>query len=160
MPAATAPPSPACAGRETAVNDAVVTLKAIRVLMGRPQSAGMYPPKARPSPARHVLAERRLKRIRTSWTECFLSIAARMRRRRCGDAQSQKVSDWSTQSALVASHIRGVGLDCQSFLGESFMGAAMKRIVILIDGTWNEEGIGRDTNIAKFDPAYGNTPLI
>ena len=36
----------------------------------------------------------------------------------------------------------------------------MKRIVILIDGTWNEEGIGRDTNIAKFDPAYGNTPLI
>jgi len=40
------------------------------------------------------------------------------------------------------------------------MGAAMKRIVILIDGTWNEEGIGSDTNIAKLDPAYGNTPLI
>jgi uncharacterized protein (DUF2235 family) len=30
----------------------------------------------------------------------------------------------------------------------------MKRIVILIDGTWNEEGQGNDTNIAKLDPAY------
>src|SRR3984893_749577 len=117
MPAATAPPSPACAGRETAVNDAVVTLKAIRVLMGRPQSAGMYPPKARPSPARHVLAERRLKRIRTSWTECFLSIAARMRRRRCGDAQSQKVSDWSTQRCgfhAAGASVRIVGLVAQA----------------------------------------------
>lgn len=28
----------------------------------------------------------------------------------------------------------------------------MKRIVILIDGTWNEEGNGNDTNIAKLDP--------
>ena len=30
----------------------------------------------------------------------------------------------------------------------------MKRIVILIDGTWNEEGKGNDTNIAKLDPKY------
>jgi len=30
----------------------------------------------------------------------------------------------------------------------------MKRIVILIDGTWNDEGHGNDTNIAKLDPAY------
>jgi uncharacterized protein (DUF2235 family) len=38
----------------------------------------------------------------------------------------------------------------------------MKRIVILIDGTWNEEGIGNDTNIAKLDPNYAGagTPLI
>ena len=36
----------------------------------------------------------------------------------------------------------------------------MKRIVILIDGTWNEEGKGFDTNIAKLDPAYGDAPLI
>ena len=28
----------------------------------------------------------------------------------------------------------------------------MKRIVSLIDGTWNEEGKGNDTNIAKLDP--------
>jgi len=28
----------------------------------------------------------------------------------------------------------------------------MKRIVILIDGTWNEEGRGDDTNIARLDP--------
>ena len=28
----------------------------------------------------------------------------------------------------------------------------MKRIVILVDGTWNEEGKGNDTNIAKLDP--------
>jgi uncharacterized protein (DUF2235 family) len=30
----------------------------------------------------------------------------------------------------------------------------MKRIVILIDGTWDEEGSGNPTNIAKLDPAY------
>jgi uncharacterized protein (DUF2235 family) len=36
----------------------------------------------------------------------------------------------------------------------------MKRIVILIDGTWNEEGTDFDTNIAKLDPSYGTTPLI
>jgi uncharacterized protein (DUF2235 family) len=38
----------------------------------------------------------------------------------------------------------------------------MKRIVVLIDGTWDEEGIGIDTNVAKLDPAYGkrNKPLI
>jgi T6SS, Phospholipase effector Tle1-like, catalytic domain len=36
----------------------------------------------------------------------------------------------------------------------------MKRIVILIDGTWNEEGIGNDTNLAKLDPGYGSTPFI
>ena len=38
----------------------------------------------------------------------------------------------------------------------------MKRIVILIDGTWNEEGHGNDTNIAKLDPAYAGAgaPLI
>ena len=38
----------------------------------------------------------------------------------------------------------------------------MKRIVILIDGTWNDEGHGNDTNIAKLDPAYtgAGTPLI
>jgi uncharacterized protein (DUF2235 family) len=34
----------------------------------------------------------------------------------------------------------------------------MKRIVILIDGTWNEEGKGNDTNIAKLDPNYGRGP--
>jgi uncharacterized protein (DUF2235 family) len=38
----------------------------------------------------------------------------------------------------------------------------MKRIVILIDGTWNEEGKGNDTNIAKLDPNYkaAGAPLI
>ena len=38
----------------------------------------------------------------------------------------------------------------------------MKRIVILIDGTWNDEGHGNDTNIAKLDPAYAGAgaPLI
>src|SRR5215472_15684095 len=38
----------------------------------------------------------------------------------------------------------------------------MKRIVILIDGTWNEEGKGNDTNIAKLDPDYKaeGIPLI
>ena len=37
----------------------------------------------------------------------------------------------------------------------------MKRIVILIDGTWNEEGKGNDTNIAKLDPENKNlAPLI
>jgi uncharacterized protein (DUF2235 family) len=38
----------------------------------------------------------------------------------------------------------------------------MKRIVILIDGTWNEEGKGNDTNIAKLDPDYkaAGAPLI
>jgi uncharacterized protein (DUF2235 family) len=30
----------------------------------------------------------------------------------------------------------------------------MKRIIMLIDGTWNEEGNGNDTNIAKLDPDY------
>jgi uncharacterized protein (DUF2235 family) len=29
----------------------------------------------------------------------------------------------------------------------------MKRIVALIDGTWNKEGIGADTNVAKLDSA-------
>jgi uncharacterized protein (DUF2235 family) len=28
----------------------------------------------------------------------------------------------------------------------------MKRVVILIDGTWNDEGKGAETNIAKLDP--------
>jgi uncharacterized protein (DUF2235 family) len=27
----------------------------------------------------------------------------------------------------------------------------MKRIVVLIDGTWNKEGTGADTNVAKLD---------
>lgn len=38
----------------------------------------------------------------------------------------------------------------------------MKRIVSLIDGTWNEEGKGNDTNIAKLDPNYAKAgaPLI
>ncbi len=37
----------------------------------------------------------------------------------------------------------------------------MKRNVILIDGTWNDEGIGSDTNVAKLDPAYGSAgPVI
>ena len=33
----------------------------------------------------------------------------------------------------------------------------MKRLVILIDGTWNEEGIGNDTNVraAVFYPSGG-----
>lgn len=34
----------------------------------------------------------------------------------------------------------------------------MKRIVILIDGTWNEENIGQDTNIAKLDPSNPKVP--
>ena len=29
----------------------------------------------------------------------------------------------------------------------------MKRIVALIDGTWNKEGSGADTNVAKLDSA-------
>jgi uncharacterized protein (DUF2235 family) len=38
----------------------------------------------------------------------------------------------------------------------------MKRIIILIDGTWNQEGIGDDTNIARLDPNYAGAgmPLI
>ena len=38
----------------------------------------------------------------------------------------------------------------------------MKRIVILIDGTWDQEGSGGDTNVAKLDPANaaGTSPLI
>ncbi len=42
------------------------------------------------------------------------------------------------------------------------MGRRMKRIIILIDGTWNEEGKGNDTNIAKLDPNYkaAGAPLI
>jgi len=38
----------------------------------------------------------------------------------------------------------------------------MKRIIILIDGTWNQEGIGDDTNIARLDPndAAACMPLI
>jgi hypothetical protein len=36
------------------------------------------------------------------------------------------------------------------------MEAAMKRIVVLIDGTWDEEGIGDATDVAKLDPAYGD----
>jgi uncharacterized protein (DUF2235 family) len=38
----------------------------------------------------------------------------------------------------------------------------MKRIVSLIDGTWNDEGKGNDTNIAKLDPNYAKAgaPLI
>jgi uncharacterized protein (DUF2235 family) len=38
----------------------------------------------------------------------------------------------------------------------------MKRIIMLIDGTWNEEGKGNDTNIAKLDPNYqaDGAPLI
>ena len=27
----------------------------------------------------------------------------------------------------------------------------MKRIAVLIDGTWNKEGTGADTNVAKLD---------
>jgi len=44
----------------------------------------------------------------------------------------------------------------------SLNGERMKRIVILIDGTWNEEGKGNDTNIAKLDPNYkaAGRPLI
>ena len=30
----------------------------------------------------------------------------------------------------------------------------MKRIVILLDGTWNNEAIGFDTNVARLDPGY------
>jgi uncharacterized protein (DUF2235 family) len=37
----------------------------------------------------------------------------------------------------------------------------MKRIVILIDGTWDQEGSGGDTNVARLDPANAaGTPLI
>jgi uncharacterized protein (DUF2235 family) len=37
----------------------------------------------------------------------------------------------------------------------------MKRIVILIDGTWDTESSFGDTNVAKLDPGYtGNQPLI
>src|SRR5262252_7546630 len=28
----------------------------------------------------------------------------------------------------------------------------MKRIIVLIDGTWNKEGVNADTNVAKLDP--------
>jgi uncharacterized protein (DUF2235 family) len=34
----------------------------------------------------------------------------------------------------------------------------MKRIVVLIDGTWNKEGIDADTNVAKLDP--GNHKIL
>jgi len=27
----------------------------------------------------------------------------------------------------------------------------MKRVIVLIDGTWNKEGTGADTNVAKLD---------
>src|SRR5271157_2423628 len=30
----------------------------------------------------------------------------------------------------------------------------MKRIVVLIDGTWEQEGVGNDTNVAKLDSPY------
>ena len=30
----------------------------------------------------------------------------------------------------------------------------MKRIVILIDGTWEQEGVGNDTNVGKLDLTY------
>jgi uncharacterized protein (DUF2235 family) len=36
----------------------------------------------------------------------------------------------------------------------------MKRIVVLIDGTWNDEGQGEDTNVAKRDPASALRRLI
>ncbi|MBV9741223.1 MAG: DUF2235 domain-containing protein [Hyphomicrobiales bacterium] len=36
----------------------------------------------------------------------------------------------------------------------------MKRNVILIDGTWNDEGIGSDTNVAKLDPTYGDAGAL
>jgi uncharacterized protein (DUF2235 family) len=37
----------------------------------------------------------------------------------------------------------------------------MKRNIVLIDGTWNNEGVGFDTNVAKLDPAYKPArPLI
>jgi uncharacterized protein (DUF2235 family) len=40
--------------------------------------------------------------------------------------------------------------------------ARMKRIVILIDGTWDQEGVGNSTNVARLDPANADagTPLI
>ena len=38
------------------------------------------------------------------------------------------------------------------FESYAFSEGSMKRIIILIDGTWNEEGKGNDTNIAKLDP--------
>ncbi|MEW6436164.1 MAG: DUF2235 domain-containing protein [Pseudomonadota bacterium] len=38
----------------------------------------------------------------------------------------------------------------------------MKRIVILIDGTWDEEGVGNSTNVARLDPSNtaAGPPLI
>lgn len=36
----------------------------------------------------------------------------------------------------------------------------MKRIVILIDGTWNKEGSGADTNVAKLDSGKRVSPCI
>jgi uncharacterized protein (DUF2235 family) len=36
----------------------------------------------------------------------------------------------------------------------------MKRIVVLIDGTWNKEGDGADTNVAKLDSAKRLSPCI
>jgi uncharacterized protein (DUF2235 family) len=36
----------------------------------------------------------------------------------------------------------------------------MKRIVVLIDGTWNKEGSGADTNVAKLDSAKKIQPFI
>lgn len=36
----------------------------------------------------------------------------------------------------------------------------MKRIVVLIDGTWNNEGQGKDTNVAKLHPASALRQLI
>ena len=40
--------------------------------------------------------------------------------------------------------------------------AQLKRIVILIDGTWDEEGAGNSTNVARLDPANtaAGAPLI
>jgi uncharacterized protein (DUF2235 family) len=36
----------------------------------------------------------------------------------------------------------------------------MKRIVVLIDGTWNKEGSGADTNVAKLDTGKRLAPCI
>src|SRR5579862_3236476 len=38
----------------------------------------------------------------------------------------------------------------------------MKRIIILIDGTWDQEGAGNSTNVARLDPsnAAAGAPLI
>jgi uncharacterized protein (DUF2235 family) len=30
----------------------------------------------------------------------------------------------------------------------------MKRIVVLIDGTWQQEGVGRNTNVGLLDPDF------